>query len=52
MEPGLPAQYQEQATLAGLRTALGRLIHEGFRALSSGYVEEFLALSADLGAAA
>ncbi|MHC4519507.1 MAG: universal stress protein [Planctomycetota bacterium] len=45
MEPGLPAEYQEQEKLTDLRTAHDKLMDEGFRALSTGYVEEFLALS-------
>lgn len=49
MEPGLPAQYQEEASLSDLRTAHDRLIQEGFRALSAGYVEDFIASSADQG---
>jgi nucleotide-binding universal stress UspA family protein len=49
MEPGLPAQYQQASTLADLRTAHDRLIQEGFRALSAGYVEDFVASSADKG---
>jgi nucleotide-binding universal stress UspA family protein len=43
MEPGLPDRYQEDETLTGLRSAHDRLIHEGFRALSAGYVEDFVA---------
>jgi nucleotide-binding universal stress UspA family protein len=43
MEPGLPAQYQEQGRLSGLRTAHDNLIDEGFRALSTGYIEDFVA---------
>jgi len=43
MEPGLPAQYQEQERLSGLRTAHDNLIDEGFRALSTGYIEDFVA---------
>lgn len=49
MEPGLPAQYQQETTLSDLRTAHDRLIQEGFRALSTGYVEDFIASSADKG---
>jgi nucleotide-binding universal stress UspA family protein len=49
MEPGLPANYQEQKTLSNLRTAHGKLIQEGFRALSTGYVEDFVASSRDAG---
>ncbi|MHC4582522.1 MAG: universal stress protein, partial [Planctomycetota bacterium] len=41
MEPGLPERYQQQETLTGLRSAHDRLIQEGFRALSAGYVEDF-----------
>ncbi len=43
MEPGLPEKYQEKETLTDLRTAHDRLMHEGFRALSAGYVEDFAA---------
>ncbi len=43
MEPGLPEKYQQEETLTGLRTAHDRLIYEGFRALSAGYVEDFVA---------
>jgi nucleotide-binding universal stress UspA family protein len=49
MEPGLPAQYQEQDRLRGLRTAHDQLIDEGFRALSTGYVEDFLAAAREAG---
>lgn len=49
MEPGLPAQYQQEATLSDLRTAHDRLIQEGFRALSAGYVEDFVASAASEG---
>ncbi len=49
MEPGLPAEYQKEATLSDLRNAHDRLIQEGFRALSAGYVEDFIASSADKG---
>ncbi len=49
MEPGLPDRYQEEETLTGLRTAHDRLIQEGFRALSAGYVEDFVASSRQAG---
>ena len=42
MEGGLPAEYQEQTRLHDLRAAHDQLIDEGFRALSTGYVEDFL----------
>lgn len=42
MEPGLPPKYQGQETLGELRTAHDRLMNEGFRALSAGYVESFV----------
>jgi nucleotide-binding universal stress UspA family protein len=45
MEPGLPDEYQQQEKLTDLRSAHDKLMDEGFRALSTGYVEEFLALS-------
>ncbi|MHC4508740.1 MAG: universal stress protein [Planctomycetota bacterium] len=43
MEPGLSPKYQGQETLDELRTAHDRLMNEGFRALSAGYVEDFVA---------
>jgi nucleotide-binding universal stress UspA family protein len=49
MEPGLPANYQEQETLSNLRTAHGKLIQEGFKALSTGYVEDFVVSSRNAG---
>lgn len=49
MEPGLPEKYQEEETLTDLRTAHDSLIHEGFRALSAGYVEDFVASSQQAG---
>jgi len=49
MEPGLPAEYQERKTLTGLRTAHDRLMDEGFRALSGGYIEDFVASSRHAG---
>lgn len=52
MEPGLPARYQQEQTLAELRSAHDRLMDEGFRALSAGYVEDFVALSRSRGIAA
>ena len=42
MEPGLPPRYQAQETLGELRMAHDRLMNEGFRALSAGYVEDFV----------
>ncbi|UCD50041.1 MAG: universal stress protein [Phycisphaerales bacterium] len=51
MEPGLPAEYQQEETLTDLRSAHDRLMDEGFRALSAGYVEDFLASSAEQGLA-
>jgi len=51
MEPGLPTEYQQEATLADLRSAHDRLMDEGFRALSAGYVEDFIASSAERGMA-
>ena len=40
----MPAKYQEKDNLTELRTAHGRLMEEGFRALSAGYVEDFINL--------
>jgi nucleotide-binding universal stress UspA family protein len=51
MEPGLPAKYQEQERLSDLRTAHDRLMDEGFRALSTGYIEDFVRSSQDAGVA-
>lgn len=45
MEPGLPTKYQNIEKLTELRTAHDRLMHEGFRALSTGYLEDFVASS-------
>jgi nucleotide-binding universal stress UspA family protein len=42
MEPGLPVNYQQKETLSKLRTSHERLIHEGFLALSAGYVDDFM----------
>jgi nucleotide-binding universal stress UspA family protein len=47
MEPGLPTKYQSSDTFGELRSAHDRLIDEGFRALSAGYVEDFVALAHD-----
>ncbi|MBN1362201.1 MAG: universal stress protein [Sedimentisphaerales bacterium] len=52
MEPGLPDRYQEENTLAQLRSAHDRLMEEGFRALSVGYVEDFVASARGKGVAA
>ncbi len=49
MEPGLPSKYQDGETLNGLRMAHAKLIDEGFRALSAGYVEDFVASSRTAG---
>ena len=43
MEPGLPEQYQEENKLIYLRSSHDKLMSEGFRALSIGYVEDFVA---------
>lgn len=51
MEPGLPPKYQAQETLGELRTAHDRLMNEGFKALSAGYVEDFVASCRDAGVA-
>ncbi len=42
MEDGLPARYQQQEKLKSLRMAHDRLIDEGFRALSTGYIDDFM----------
>ena len=42
MEPGLPAQYHQQSVLSGLRNSHEHLMKEGFRSLSTGYIEEFV----------
>lgn len=52
MEPGLPAKYQQENTLTGLRAAHSRLMLEGLRALSKGYVEDFMATSEKMGISA
>lgn len=49
MEPGLPTKYQQQQTLAGLRTAHDRLMREGFLALSAGYVDDFVSSAREAG---
>jgi len=49
MEPGLPRKYQQDERLADLRSAHGRLMDEGFRALSAGYVEDFVTDCRDCG---
>ncbi|OHB74227.1 MAG: hypothetical protein A2Z25_11940 [Planctomycetes bacterium RBG_16_55_9] len=49
MEPGLPSKYQDQETLGNLRTTHQNLIDEGLRALSAGYVEDFVASSRSAG---
>lgn len=43
MEPDLPDEYQDERNLGALRDAHESLIVDGFRALSSGYMERFLA---------
>jgi len=49
MEPGLPVDYQEPASLAELRNAHGSLIQEGFEALSAGFVEDYVRSAKDAG---
>lgn len=44
MEPGLPSKYQTRQSLIDLRTTHDKLIHEGFHSLSSGYMEDFIAI--------
>ncbi len=51
MEPGLPARYQQERTLVDLRQAHDRLMDEGFRALSTGYVEDLVASARGKGVA-
>jgi len=46
MEPGLPPQYNSGQCLADLRSAHGKLMQEGFQALSAAYVEELAASAA------
>ncbi len=48
METGLPEKYQEKEILTELRTTHGKLMDEGFEALSAGYVEEFTNSCLDL----
>ncbi len=43
MEPGLPPDFQEPASLAELRKTHGTLMQEGFEALSAGFVEDYVA---------
>ncbi|MEW6490665.1 MAG: universal stress protein [Thermodesulfobacteriota bacterium] len=52
MEPGLPESYREPECLEDLRRSHDGLMGEGFRALSRGYLEEFLQEAARAGAAA
>jgi len=42
MEPGLPPDFQEPASLAELRETHGTLMQEGFEALSAGFVEDYV----------
>jgi nucleotide-binding universal stress UspA family protein len=42
MEPGLPPDFQEPASLAELRQTHGTLMQEGFEALSAGFVEDYV----------
>ncbi len=49
MEPGLPEKYRREDSLCELRTAHDRLMDEGFRALSAGYVEQFVQDCRDAG---
>ena len=52
MEPGLPSKYQQTETLDDLREAHDRLMDEGFRALSTGYVEDLVNLAKGKGVTA
>jgi len=45
MEPGLPQQYQAKEGLKELRNSHGTLMSDGFKALSRGYMEEFLTMA-------
>jgi nucleotide-binding universal stress UspA family protein len=51
MEPGLPTKYQQKDTLNDLRSTHDKLMQEGFRTLSAGYVEDFVASCRDAGIA-
>jgi nucleotide-binding universal stress UspA family protein len=51
MEPGLPAQYHTGESLGKLRQEHDSLMTDGFRALSLGYMEDFLAAAARAGVA-
>jgi nucleotide-binding universal stress UspA family protein len=42
MEPGLPENFREPASLAELRQTHGTLMQEGFEALSAGFVEDYV----------
>ncbi|MDW7710169.1 MAG: universal stress protein [Deferrisomatales bacterium] len=52
MEPGLPGRYREPGVLDELRRSHDGLMGEGFRALSHGYLEGFLAEARDAGVSA
>ena len=52
MEPGLPETYQAPETLSSLRLTHDQLIEDGFEALSTGYLEEFLTLARQAGISA
>jgi len=49
MEPGLPPQYRAGESLGKLRREHDSLMTDGFRALSLGYMEEFLSEAARCG---
>ena len=49
MEPGLPTKYQDEEILSNLRGSHKKLMEEGFRALSIGYVEDFVSSCHDAG---
>lgn len=52
MEPGLPPRYRAGESLGRLRREHDSLMTDGFRALSLGYMEDFLAEAARCGVAA
>lgn len=49
MEPVLPKRYRKQDTLKDLRDSHGRLMFEGFEAMSHGYMEDFVERAGKMG---
>ena len=49
MEPGLSAKYQDKSVLEDLRQSHDSLISDGLRALSQGYMDQFLAQAREQG---